>query len=64
MLKNIEDKITDIITLATKTALNAVENKKPSVSNLVKKKPDYNTKINEIEKKIAGHNHDNYINTS
>ena len=37
MLKNIEDKIPDIITLATKTALNAVENEKPSVSNLVKK---------------------------
>ena len=30
-------KIPDIITLATKTALNAVENEKPSVSNLVKK---------------------------
>ena len=48
-IKNIEDKIPEIITLTTKTALNdkinvatktnfnVVENKKPSVSNLVKK---------------------------
>ena len=27
------------------------------------KKTDYNTKINEIEKKISGHYHDRYITT-
>ena len=37
------------INLATTTALTAVKNKIPNVSNLVKK-TDYNTKINEIEK--------------
>ena len=37
-IKNIEDKIPDITNLATKTALNAVENKVPNVIfNLVKK---------------------------
>ena len=49
--------------LSTKTALNALENKIPSVSNLVKK-TDYNTKINEIENKItADHDYDKYITT-
>ena len=48
--------------LGTKASLTAVENKIPSVSNLVKK-TDYNTKINEIEKKITDHNHDKYITT-
>ena len=79
-IKNIEDKISSItnvatkttlfakiseakgeirtaITLATKTALTAVENKITKVSNLCKQ-TDYNTKINEIEKKITNHNHD------
>ena len=37
-IKNILDKIPDITNLATKTTLTAVENKTPSVSNLVKKK--------------------------
>ena len=37
-IKNIEDKISGITNLATKTALNAVENKVPNVIfNLVKK---------------------------
>ena len=27
------------------------------------KKTDYNTKINEIEKKVSDHNHDKYITT-
>ena len=44
--KNI--RIPDTSTLATKTALTVVENKIPSVSNLVKK-TDYNTKVTEIE---------------
>ena len=45
--------------MATKTAINAVENKIPSVNNLV---TDYNTKINEIEKN-TDHDHDKYITT-
>ena len=42
--------------------MTAVENKIPNVSNLLKK-TDYNTKVNEIEKKITDHNHDRYITT-
>ena len=34
--------------LATTVAFNAVQNKIPNVSNLVKKKTDYDTKISEI----------------
>ena len=59
----IANKISDISNLATKTELTAVENKIPSVSNLVKK-ADYNTKVTEIENKINNHNHDKYIDTS
>ena len=44
------------------TALTAVENKIPSVSNHVKE-TDYNTKITEIESKLNNHNHDKYITT-
>ena len=44
--------ITNLAT--TTTALTAVENKIPNVSNLVKK-TDYNTKISEIEKKNTDH---------
>ena len=47
--------------LAATAALTAVGNKILNVSNLVKK-TDYNTKVNEIENKIAtGHDHDKYI---
>ena len=42
------------------TALNTVENKISSVSNLVKKK-DYDAKIKEIENKIINHHHDKYV---
>ena len=42
--------------------MTAVENKIPNVSNLVKK-TDYDTKVNEIEKKITDHKHDKYITT-
>ena len=59
-LTAVENKIPNISGLATKSALTAVENKVPDVSSLVKK-TDYNTKISDIEKKIADHNHDNYI---
>ena len=55
-------KIPSITGLATNSALTAVEDKIPNVSNLVKK-TDYNTKISDIEKKIADHNHDKYITT-
>ena len=37
--------------LTTTTALTAVENEIPNVSNLVKK-TDYNTKINKSEKNV------------
>ena len=42
--------------------MNAVENKIPNVSILVKK-TDYETKISEIEKRVNNHNHDKYITT-
>ena len=43
--------------------MTAVENKIPSISNLVKK-TDYDTKVTEIEKKLTDHNHDKYITTT
>ena len=46
--------------LLTISALTAVENKIPDVSNLVKK-IDYDTKISKLEKKFADHSHDKYI---
>ena len=46
-----ENKIPDISNLATKTALNTVENKIPDTSGLVKK-TDYNTERTEKEGKI------------
>ena len=54
-----------VTNLATTGALTAVENKMPSVSNLIlgQKKTDYNTKINKIEKKITDHNHNKYVTT-
>ena len=59
-LAELENKIPDVSSLATKTALTAVENKIPSISSLVKK-TDYDTKINEIEKKVTDHNHEKNI---
>ena len=41
----------NITNLATNTALTAVENKIPDVSNLVQK-TGYDTKVNKIEKKL------------
>ena len=58
----IENKIPSITGLATSSALTAVENKIPNVSNLVKK-TDYNTNISEIQSKINNQNHDKYITT-
>ena len=61
-LTELENKILDVSSLATKTALTVVENKIPSVISLVKK-TDYDTKITEIEKKLTDHNHEKYITT-
>ena len=61
-LIELENKIPDISNLATETVLTAVEKKIPNVSNLVNK-TDYNTKVTEIENKLANHNHDKYIDT-
>ena len=47
----IEGKIPSISGLVTTSALTAVKNKIPSVSNLVKK-TDYDTKISELEKNL------------
>ena len=56
-ITEIENKIPSITGLATNSALTAVENKIPDVSSLEKSKV-YDTKISDIEKKIADHNHD------
>ena len=61
-LTELENKIPDISSLATKTALTPVENKIPDVSNLVNK-ADYNTKVTETENKLKNHNHGKYIDT-
>ena len=62
-MNTVENKISSITKLATKTALTAVENKIPSISGLVKK-ADYNTKITDIENILSNHNHDKYVATS
>ena len=48
--------------LAGNATFTAVESKVPDANSLVKKR-DYNTKICEIEKKVADHNHNKYITT-
>ena len=53
----------DVSSLATKTALTAVENKISSVSSLVKN-TEYDTKISELEKNLTDHIHEKYITTS
>ena len=60
-ITEIEGKIPDVSSLATKTALTSVENKTPNL-NLVKK-TDYDTKFTEFEKKLTDHNHYKYITT-
>ena len=62
-IPEIEGKIPDISGLATKNALNTVEDKIRSISGLVKK-TDYNTKITDIENTFNNHNHDKYVVTS
>ena len=62
-ITEIQVKIPSITGLATNSALTAVENKIPNVSNFVKKKTDYNPKITEIESKFNNHSHDKFITT-
>ena len=61
-INEVKNEIPSISYLATTSALTGVENKIPSVSNLVKKK-DYDTKVKDTEKKITDHKHDKYIAT-
>ena len=59
-IKEVKSQIPSITNLATNTALIAVENEIPNVSNLVKK-TDHNTKKGETENKITtDHDHDKY----
>ena len=58
-INEVKGEIPNITNLATTSALTAVENKIPSVNNLVKK-TDYNTKISHIEKQFTDHNHDEH----
>ena len=51
-MNEVKGEIPSITNLATTTALTALENKVPNVSNLVKK-TNYNAKIGEIENKIT-----------
>ena len=62
-MNEVKDKISNFANLVTTSALTAVENKIASVNNFVKKqkKNGYNTEVKKIGKKIANHNHDNYI---
>ena len=62
-LTELENEISDVSGLATKSALITVGKKMPDPSSLVKKK-DYDTKISELEEKLTDHNHDKYITTS
>ena len=61
-ISELETKIPSISGLATTSALTAIENKIPSVSNLLKK-TGYDKKISDLEKKITDHKHDKYITT-
>ena len=58
----LEIKIPDVTNFVKKTKLTESENKIPDVSSLVKK-TNYDTKINELEKKLTDHNHGKYITT-
>ena len=56
-------KIPSLRGLATNSALTAVEDKIPDVSNLVEKR-DYVTKITELEIYLNSHDHDKYITST
>ena len=62
-VSEIESKIASSTDLTTNSALTAVENIVLDVENLIKK-TDYDAKISDIEKKVTGHDHDEYITTS
>ena len=51
-IAEIESKIPDVSSLATKTALTTVENKIPSVSSLVKKKQIITQKLLELKRNL------------
>ena len=57
-----EGKISSMTCLATNSALTAVENRIPDVSNLVKE-TDYDAEISGNVKEVPGHDHDKYITT-
>ena len=59
-ISEIKGKIPSVSGLTTTSALTAVENKLPNVSNLVKE-TDYDTRISETENKLTDHNHDNIL---
>ena len=61
-LAELENKIPDVSSLATKPALTVVENEIPSIRSLLK--TYYDTKISELEKKRTDHNHNKYITTT
>ena len=61
-INEVKGEISNITNVGTASALAFDENKILSVSNLVQK-TDYNTKINETEKKITDHNDDKCIAT-
>ena len=61
-INEVKGEIPSITNLATKDAVKASENKVTSVTSLIKK-TDYNTKTDEIEKKITDHSHEIYIAT-
>ena len=50
-----ENEIPSITKLAIGTTFTAVENKIPNVSDLVKKKKNYDAKIKDIKKSISPH---------
>ena len=56
-ITEVENKIPNVSSLASKSELTTFENKISDVSNLVTK-TNYNKKISEIERKINNHNHD------
>ena len=61
-LTELKHKILDVSGLATKSALNAVENKIPNASTLVKKQTMTQKSVS-LKKKLNDHNHDKYITT-
>ena len=61
-LLNQKTKFLVLVIKQQKLHLTAVENKIPTVSNLVNK-TNYNTKVTEIENKLNNHNHDKDIDT-